>query len=126
MSRHVLLCDDEIAIIRAAEIKLTRAGFRVTCCSDGQEAFETIQRDKPDLLISDCQMPRMGGLELIRRLRADEATCDLPIMMLTGKGYELPREELQTKYGVIEIIAKPFSPRDVLKIVENLFVASST
>lgn len=126
MSRHILLCDDEIAIIRAAEIKLTRAGFRVTCCSDGQEAYETIQVEKPDLLISDCQMPRMGGLELIRRLRADEATRDMPIMMLTGKGFELPREELQTKYGVIEIIAKPFSPRDVLKIVENLFAASPT
>lgn len=126
MSKHVLLCDDEIAIIRAAEIKLTRAGFRVTCCSDGQEAYEAIQAEKPDLLISDCQMPRMGGLELIRRLREDEATRDLPIMMLTGKGYELPREELQSKYGVIDIIAKPFSPRDVLKLVENLFVASAT
>jgi two-component system alkaline phosphatase synthesis response regulator PhoP len=126
MSKHVLLCDDEIAIIRAAEIKLTRAGFRVTCCSDGQEAYEAIQADKPDLLISDCQMPRMGGLELIRRLREDEATRDLPIMMLTGKGYELPREELQAKYGVLDIIAKPFSPRDVLKLVESLFLASAT
>lgn len=124
MSRHILLCDDEIAIIRALEIKLTRAGYRVTCCCDGQEAYETIQAGKPELLISDCQMPRMGGLELIRRLRADEATREMPIMMLTGKGYELPREELQSKYGVIEIIAKPFSPRDVLKIVDCLFVAS--
>lgn len=126
MSKHILLCDDEIAIIRAAEIKLTRAGYRVTCCSDGQEAFEAIQAEKPDLLISDCQMPRMGGLELIRRLREVDATRDLPIMMLTGKGYELPREELHTKYGVIDIIAKPFSPRDVLKLVDSVFVASAT
>lgn len=125
MPKHIVMCDDDLPILRAAEIKFTRAGFRVTCCSDGQEALEAIQRERPDLLLTDCQMPRLGGLELIARLRQDEATRDLPIMMLTGKGFELPIEELRTQFGVLAVIPKPFSPRDVLKRIEDLFAAGA-
>ena len=125
MSKHVLLCDDEAAIIRAAEIKLSRAGYRVTCCNDGQAALEAIQLETPDLLLTDCQMPRLGGLELIRRLRELEATHDLPIYMLTAKGFELSAEELKAKWNVLGVIAKPFSPREVLKLVDNLFAVGA-
>lgn len=125
MSRHVLLCDDEVAIVRAAEIKLSRAGYRVTCCFNGAEALEAVGRDRPDLLITDCQMPRMGGLELLRRLREIESCRDLPAFMLTAKGLELPHDELREKLGVLRVCAKPFSPRELLKAVDDLFVASA-
>ena len=125
MSKHILLCDDELPIIRAAEIKLTRAGYRVTCCSDGLHALEVVARAKPDLLITDCQMPRMGGLELIQALRRQPETQDLPIMMLTGKGYELPIDELRDRWHVLRVIAKPFSPREVLQLVESALAAGA-
>lgn len=125
MSKHILLCDDELPIIRAAEIKLSRAGYRVTCCGDGRQALEAIALEKPDLLITDCQMPRMGGLELIQTLREQAETHDLPIMMLTGKGYELRPEELRERWNVLRVIAKPFSPREVLQWVEGALAAET-
>lgn len=126
MSKHILLCDDEPSIIRAAEIKLSRAGYRVTCCSDGQAALEAIERDQPDLVITDCQMPRMGGLDLIKNLRSCEATRDLPIYMLTAKGFELSFEALRDHWGVLGVIDKPFSPREMLKLADELFAVGAT
>ena len=57
MTATVLLCDDEIHILRAAEIKLKRSGFNVICALDGAEAWELIQESAPDVLVTDCQMP---------------------------------------------------------------------
>jgi DNA-binding response OmpR family regulator len=119
------MCDDDLPILRAAEIKLSRAGYRITLCGDGQEALEAIHRERPDLLLTDCQLPRLGGLELIQRLREDEATRDLPVLMLTGKGFELPVEELRDKWGVLAVIPKPFSPREVLKLIDGVFAAGA-
>lgn len=124
--KHVLLCDDDVTILRAVEIKLSRAGYRVTCCGDGQAAYEAIQRELPDMIISDCQMPRLGGLELVRKLRAEDATRLVPFLMLTGKGFELPLEDLRRDYGVLDIVAKPFSPREILQTVETVLTASAT
>jgi two-component system, OmpR family, alkaline phosphatase synthesis response regulator PhoP len=124
VSKYVLMCDDEPMIIRAAEIKLVRAGFEVRICPDGQAAWESIQERRPDLLISDCQMPRLGGLELLKRLREHEATRDLPVYMLTGKGFELSFDELREKYGLLGVISKPFSPRELLKTVEMTLAVS--
>ena len=89
MPKQILLCDDEIHILRTAEIKLCRAGHEVRCANDGQEAWEAIQQECPDLLITDCQMPRMDGFELVEKVRADERSRHLPILMLTAKGFEL-------------------------------------
>ena len=66
MPYRILLCDDEIHILRAAEFKLKQAGYEVICASDGQEAWEEIQRAKPDVLITDCQMPRLDGVGLVQ------------------------------------------------------------
>jgi len=120
MSKRVLLCDDEVHIIRAAEFKLARAGFEVECVSDGQFGWEAIERKTPDMLITDCQMPRLSGLQLIERVRSNPATKDLPVMMLTAKGFELSPEEMARQWNVLEIIAKPFSPRDLLRRVEEI------
>lgn len=119
MSHRVLLCDDEIHILRAAEFKLSRAGFDVVCKANGLEAWEEIQRQKPDILITDCQMPRLDGLELCKRIRENPATRDLPVLMLTAKGYELSHAEMKERYGILAVIAKPFSPRELLERVNE-------
>ena len=121
MATSVLLCDDEIHILRAAEFKLKRAGFDVQIAGDGQEAWEAIEAHKPDVLITDCQMPRLDGFGLVRRIRENPDTRDLPVVMLTAKGYELSQEELADKWNVVALIAKPFSPRDLLRLVETIF-----
>ncbi len=120
MPKRILLCDDEIHILRAAEFKLKRAGYEVEIASDGQYGWEAILRELPDIVVTDCQMPRMGGLELVRRIRENPATRHLPVLMLTAKGFELSHDDLANKWDVIAVIAKPFSPRELLRTVEGV------
>ncbi len=118
MSKRILLSDDEIHILRAMEFKLKKGGYEVEITSDGEEAWEAIQKRKPDLLITDCQMPRLSGLELIERLRNNPQTADIPVFMLTAKGYELSQELLFEQLRVLRVIVKPFSPRELLQDVD--------
>jgi len=124
MPKRILLCDDEIHILRAAEFKLKRAGYDVEIASDGQEAWESIQQRAPDILITDCQMPRLSGFELTQRVRENPPTRDLPVLMLTAKGFEVSHEEMAEKWNVIGVIAKPFSPRELLDTVNRILGAA--
>jgi CheY-like chemotaxis protein len=123
MTATVLLCDDEIHILRAAEIKLKRAGFNVICALDGVEAWELIQENAPDVLVTDCQMPRMDGEELVQHVRSHAPTREIPILMLTAKGFELDQKRLAEEWNVAAVIDKPFSPRqlaqNVTQLIEN-------
>lgn len=119
MNKRLLLCDDEPHILRAAEFKFKRAGFDVVTAGDGEEGWQQIQRQPPDMLITDCQMPRLDGVSLVKRVREHEELAGLPIVMLTAKRFELSKDELCGKYGVLAVLAKPFSPRELLKLVEK-------
>ena len=118
MSKQILLCDDEVHILRAAEFKFRRAGYEVLCANDGEEAWDLIQRHKPDVVVTDCQMPRLNGLDLAERIHATAATSHIPVIMLTGKGFELSPEDLKEHYGVRLLLGKPFSPRELFQHVE--------
>jgi two-component system alkaline phosphatase synthesis response regulator PhoP len=118
MSKRILLCDDELHILRAAEFKFKRAGYEVVCANDGQEGWEQIEQQRPDIVVTDCQMPRLSGLGLAERIRQSPATADLPVIMLSAKGFELSLEELRSQYGIRCLMAKPFSPRELFARVE--------
>ena len=126
MTKRLLLCDDEIHILRAAEFKLKRAGYDVQTAGDGQEGWEAIEHRKPDMLITDCQMPRLDGIGLVRRVRSEPQTEDLPVLMLTAKGFELSHEELSEELKIIKIVAKPFSPRELLQLVNKVLGGPET
>ena len=126
MTKRLLLCDDEIHILRAAEFKLKRAGYDVQTAGDGQEGWEAIEHRKPDMLITDCQMPRLDGIGLVRRVRSEPQTEDLPVLMLTAKGFELSHEELREDLKIIKIVAKPFSPRELLQLVNEVLGGPET
>jgi two-component system alkaline phosphatase synthesis response regulator PhoP len=122
MIKRILMCDDECHILHAAEIKFCRAGFEIRTADDGQEAWEILYDEgwMPDVLITDCQMPRLDGIGLCQRCRAHEATRDLPILMLTAKGLELPHDQLATQLNVLAVLGKPFSPRELLHCVQQI------
>lgn len=120
MAKKILLCDDEPHILRAAEIKFVRAGFEVRCAADGVEGWQAIQEQHPDLVITDCQMPRMSGIELAERIHNTPETTHIPVIMLTGKGFELSHRELSEKFNVRTVLGKPFSPRELLRQAELL------
>jgi two-component system alkaline phosphatase synthesis response regulator PhoP len=118
MSKQILLCDDELHILRAAEFKFKRAGYDVVCASDGQEGWEQICQQRPDIVVTDCQMPRLSGLGLAERILHTPDTTGLPVIMLSAKGFELSPEELRSQYGIRELMGKPFSPRELFARVE--------
>jgi len=111
MTARILVCDDEVHIVRAVAFKLTKAGFDVITASDGEEGWKAVLEEKPNLVIVDCQMPYLTGLQLSKRIMEHEETKNIPVLMLTAKGYELSAKAAQSEFGVLKIIYKPFSPR---------------
>lgn len=125
MAQCILLCDDEPHILGAARYKLAAAGYEVECAADGEEAWQAMCRRRPDLLITDCNMPRLTGLELLERMRSTPSLVDLPAIMLTAKGLELSRDELRERFNVYALVGKPFSPRELLRLVQEALACSS-
>lgn len=119
MPQRLLLCDDEVHIVRVAQFKLSKAGFEVQGAFDGLEAWKFIQAQPPDLVVTDLQMPGLNGFELIGRMRNEPATAKTPVILLTAKGYELAGEDIQSKYGDVTVLPKPFSPKALLELVKE-------
>lgn len=119
MTPCVLLVDDELHILKAAEFKLKKQGWEVLSAGDGEEAWQQILARKPDLMVTDYQMPRLSGLELIARLRSTPEYARLPVILLTARGFERPVQDAAESLGVLEVVAKPFSPRELFKRVET-------
>jgi two-component system, OmpR family, alkaline phosphatase synthesis response regulator PhoP len=118
MPKRILLCDDEPHILRAAEFKFRRAGYDVLCAFDGQEGWEQLLASRPDIVVTDCQMPRLNGLQLAERIHTTPETTGLPVIMLSAKGFELSGVEIREKFGIRALLAKPFSPRELFERVE--------
>lgn len=125
MSYRILVCDDETHITRAVGMKLDRAGFNVETVPHGRAAWEAIERDPPALLITDCQMPHMSGLQLARRVRSTPEIRNLPVILLTAKGFELDEEQLKSELDIARVVLKPFSPRELLETVREVLGAVS-
>jgi two-component system alkaline phosphatase synthesis response regulator PhoP len=115
----VLVADDEAHILAIVSMKLRNAGFDVITAVDGEEAMELVVAERPDLLITDNQMPYLTGLELCRKLRQSGLAPNLPVIMLTARGHDLDRADLAAA-GITDVLAKPFSPREVLQKVAQL------
>jgi DNA-binding response OmpR family regulator len=118
MPKRILLCDDEPHILRAAEFKFRRAGYEVFCAFDGEEGWEQLLAHRPEIVVTDCQMPRLNGLQLAERIHTTPETSGLPVIMLSAKGFELSGVEIREKFGIRVLLAKPFSPRELFERVE--------
>jgi CheY-like chemotaxis protein len=116
--RKALVVDDEIHIVQVVAIKLRNNGFDVRTAENGAIALEQVKSEKPDIIVTDFQMPVMGGLELVESLRSDPETANIPVIILTARGFAIEegkKEELKIAY----CLSKPFSPREVLKCIEE-------
>lgn len=118
----ILLADDEAHITCVVSHKLTGAGYSVVTARDGEEAFETACRVRPALIVTDLQMPRLSGLELALKLKATPDTAATPLIMLTARGYILDKDAL-SRTNIRQVMAKPFSARDILKLVQDILGA---
>jgi two-component system, OmpR family, alkaline phosphatase synthesis response regulator PhoP len=126
MSKRILVADDEAHILHVVSMKLKNAGFEVITAMDGEEALELAKAEKPDMVITDLQMPIMTGLDFCKGLRMCEETKSIPAIMLTARGFDIEPEEM-SQAGISAVLAKPFSPREVLeKVNELLSTVSAT
>ncbi len=115
----ILVVDDESHILHVVSLKLNNAGFEVITAQDGEEGFELALRERPDVVITDYQMPFMTGLQLCEKLKATEATADTPALLLTARGFGLNEADLANT-NIAGVLTKPFSPREVLGRVHEL------
>ena len=118
----ILVCDDEPHIVHVVSTKLRNAGFEIITAADGEEAFEAASAAPPDLVITDYQMPLLSGLELCAKLRAEPRTRDVPVIMLTARGFAMNPEDLAGT-NIQKVLPKPFSPREILGIVRTILDA---
>lgn len=120
MAAHtILVCDDEPHIVHVVAAKLRNDGFEVLTAADGEEAFEVARQNRPNLLITDYQMPFLSGLELCAKLRGDPATRDIPVIMLSARGFALADEDLK-ETNIRKVLPKPFSPREILRTAREI------
>jgi two-component system, OmpR family, alkaline phosphatase synthesis response regulator PhoP len=115
----VLIADDEIHIIQVVAIKLKNNGFEVISAGNGAEAYDLACSELPDVIVTDYQMPFMTGLELIEKLRANEQTKHIPVVLLTARSFAIT-EEMQESLNVEACLSKPFSPKELLKSIQDI------
>lgn len=119
MSAKVLVADDEAHILHVVSMKLRNAGYEVFTAVDGEEALELCSAELPDVVITDYQMPVMTGLEMCKALRKSPSTAGIPAIMLTARGFDLEPSDM-AEAGIIMVLTKPFSPREVLARIEEV------
>jgi len=122
--KKVLVVDDEIHIVHVVAIKLRNNGFEVITARDGSEAYELACRETPDIIVTDFQMPVMNGAELVARLRENHQTKDIPVIMLTARGFAIDDQQRQ-KLDISEFLSKPFSPKELLRCINDILYHKS-
>lgn len=115
----VLVADDEEDIRELIVFRLENSGYTVIEAHDGAEALELARSEKPDLAVLDVMMPKMDGYELTQRLREDEATRRMPIILLTARTQEADVEH-GFSAGADDYIRKPFSPEELRSRVQAI------
>src|SRR5580693_39960 len=112
----VLVVDDEPTIAEVVSRYLERAGYRTRIASDGAQALEAASDQRPDLVVLDLMLPRIDGLEVMRRLREQDRDR-IPVILLTAKGEESDRV-IGLRLGADDYVVKPFSPAELVARVD--------
>jgi CheY-like chemotaxis protein len=123
-ARLVLVADDEEDILTLVSTIVERAGHEVVSVRDGAQALAAIRERRPDLVVLDISMPEVDGLEVLRRVRADSETRELPVLLLSARAQEADvRRGFDT--GASAYVKKPFSPSELARRVDELLETST-
>jgi len=114
----VLVVDDSITVRRVTQRLLQREGYRVALAADGLQALSRLAEERPAVVLSDIEMPRMDGFDLARNIRGDESLAGLPIIMITSRIAEKHREHAK-QLGVNHYLGKPYSEEELLRLVRS-------
>ena len=119
MSNRVLVVEDSAVIQRLIAVCLRPAGLEVETRADGPSGLQAALEDPPDLVILDVGLPRMDGWEVLERIRNDERTRDLKVLVLTAHAQEETRERAD-QGGADAFLTKPFRPDDLRSVAVGL------
>jgi len=114
-----LVVDDSITMRRVTQRLLERNGMRVLTAKDGVEALDLLADNRPRVILLDVEMPRMDGYEFASRVRANAATAELPIIMVTSRTGEKHRARA-IELGVNDYLGKPYQEHEILDAIRNL------
>jgi chemosensory pili system protein ChpA (sensor histidine kinase/response regulator) len=112
----VMVVDDSLTVRRVTQRLLTREGYRVTLAKDGMEALEKLADERPVVLLSDIEMPRMDGFDLVRNVRADPRLAGLPVIMITSR-FAQKHRDYAAELGVEHYLGKPYAEDELLALV---------
>ena len=127
MTKKIVIIDDEQDVLEIIKATLKTKGYHIFAADNGEEGWRIILQQRPDLIITDLKMPKMSGLELRKRLQANEELRDTPIIILSGIGKETGKPDEFWRSGLKsdDFISKPFDPLDLLGRVEYIFRSTS-
>ena len=116
----VLVVDDEAEIRDLCRVNLEFAGHEVSEAGNGAEAIDLLERDRPDFVFLDLMMPEVDGWEVLRSIRTNEDTADLPVVLLTARGTD--EDQIRGwEQGIFDYIVKPFNPLGLAEWVEQAY-----
>jgi two-component system, chemotaxis family, chemotaxis protein CheY len=119
MHKRILAVDDSVSVRRMVSFTLIREGYDVVEAANGEDAIKRLDSDKIDMVITDLNMPRMNGLELLKKVREDPAKKFMPIIMLTTESDRDTVLEGKAS-GVTGWIIKPFTPDKLIEVVKRV------
>lgn len=116
---RVVVADDDADIRELVTFKLRQAGYDIDAVADGAEAWATISEAPPRLAVLDVMMPGLSGLDVLRKIRDDERTKTVPIILLTARSRDIDIDAGFAS-GATDYVAKPFSPRELVRRVTSV------
>ena len=120
----ILVVDDSLTVRRVTQRLLVREGYRVALAKDGMDALERLVEELPQVVLTDIEMPRMDGFDLVRNIRGDTRLRGLPVIMITSRIAQKHRE-YAAELGVDHYLGKPYSEEDLLALIGHYTAARS-
>ncbi|NLG71693.1 MAG: response regulator [Chloroflexi bacterium] len=119
-AKRVVYIEDEPEMIDLVRLILGRKGFEVLGANGGREGLSMVQRDLPDLVLLDLMMPDMDGWDVYQQMKADEATRNIPVIVITAKAQSIDKVLGLHIAKVDDYLSKPFSPQELLDSIEKV------
>jgi len=120
MAKKILIVDDETNLVKMVESRLKANGYEVIIAKNGKEGFEKAKAGKPDLILLDIIMPVMNGEEALKKLKQDEDTKSIPVIMLTAKGEVDEIVKNLVQLGATDYIVKPYVAIELLMKIDSV------
>ena len=117
--KRILVADDEPNILQSVKLVLEEEGYQVLTAADGEETLRLALNETLDLIILDIKMPKISGQEVYRLLKENEKSENIPVMILTAIGQEIPQRE-GWELDCMDYITKPFSPYAIVERVNKI------